>query len=193
MKDMNKIAIRKQLTQFGDALKAGIDGLVKAGKIYVKAIDENPLNAGKFRDEFADWVPDSAWSNFEAIGRGWLHPRLVMGGISDRQKTNTLKRLPYSIQEQVFEHKRFPLLTSDGDTLQIDVLDATRSQIDQLCDGSNGIRTLSAQLAYIESKKAEGGIATAETMPYVIRGNSVVFKRNVRLTKDEVSRILKDM
>jgi len=187
-----EITIKSKMAEFKDALQAGVNGLVQAGEIYVEALDEDPRNADKFRDEFTDWVPASAWSNFEAIGRKWIHPRLVMGGMSDRKKTSLIKKLPYSTQERVFERERFQLLTADGDTLQIDLMEATIEQAEQLCDGSS-IRNLSAQKAWTEARAAAVSQESAEVLPYTIIGGKVTFRRSTVLTRSELKRLLAEM
>jgi hypothetical protein len=186
----NKVA-KQYLDEFRKHFQAGIDGIVRASEVYVEAIDDNPRYADTFRDEFGDIVPYGAWGQFEAIGRKWMHPRLIMGGMADRQKAALVKRLPYSVQERVFSRERFDLLTPDADTLQVDLMEATTEQVRQLCDGSH-IRSLAEQRAWMESQKAEAK-EEAEVMPYVVRDGCVSFRRGVKLTKEEVKRILRDM
>ena len=187
-----EITIKSRMDEFGEALKAGIDGLVKAGEIYVEAIEEDPRNADKFRERFTDWVPSAAWSNFENMGRKLMHPRLVMGGMSDRKKTSLIKRLPYSTQARVFERERFSLLTATGDTLQIDLMEATAEQAEQLCDGSS-IRNLSAQKAWMEARAAAASQEPAEVLPYTITDGKVTFRRGTVLSRAELKRLLAEM
>jgi len=141
-----------RLAEFRTALQAGIDGIVRASEIYVAALDEDPRNADTFRAKFAEWVPAAAWAQFEAVGRKWMHPRLLMGGVSDPKKSKCIKRLPYSTQERIFKRDRFQLLTADGDTLEVDLLEATASQAEQLCGDAN-MRTLAEQKAWLEARR----------------------------------------
>jgi len=191
MSKRNEIA-KTYMDEFRKHFTAGIEGIVKASEAYVAAIDDNPRYGDEFRDEFADWVPHSAWSQFEAVGRKWLHPKLIMGGMSDRTKSGIVKKLPYSIQERVFDRERFDLLTHDGDTLQVDMIEATASQAKQLCAG-NRIRTLSEQKAWIESQRVAEAAPVSEVMPYTIRDGKVAFRRGVTLTRTELKRLLQDM
>jgi hypothetical protein len=179
---------RDYLTEFRDAFNAGINNIVKAASIYVEAIDHNPLLADRFVDEFSETVPATAWAGFEAVGRKWMHPRLLMGG--GGRYSNKIKRLPYSTQERIFEGGRFDLLTSGGDTLKIDIREATPAQVEQLLDGSH-VRTPSEQRAYIESQSM--GKDEADPMPYTVSDGRVTFRRGTVLTKNEVRRLLVEM
>ena len=192
MSTNESVVMQESLRQFEEAFKRGIDGIVQAAGIYVKALDENPANAEKFREFFADSIPASAWSNFEAIGRKWMHPQLLMGGMVDRKKAAIVKRLPYDVQEEVFNHKRFPLLLPTGETLKVSVQDAAPEQVEQLFDGAS-MRTDAAQKAYLENLKTRKHVEKSEELPYTIRDGKVIFKRGTILTKSEVRRILSEM
>jgi len=191
---MDIVKANGQIREFKEALQAGIDGFVRCGEIYVEAIDEDPRVADKFRDEFSDVVPTAMWSNFEAIGRKWMHPRLIMGGMSNRKKANIVKRLPYSMQERIFEHERFDLLVEGGDVLKVDPMEATDDQLDQMFNQS-GARSTSEQRAYIESKRAKEAaqVETPEVLPYKIEGSKVTFRRYTTLTRAELKRLLTEM
>ena len=185
---MSKLTTSR-LKEFRTHFMSGIEGIVKAGEIYVEAIDDDPCNADKFKDEFADWLPSSAWSQFEAIGRKWMHPRLIMGGMADKKKTRLVKRLPYSTQERVFKRERFALLISGGDTLNVDMMEATPEQVEQLCDGSS-LRNIAQQKAWLESRAVEKADEAPELMPYTINGGKVSFRRGVTLTRAELKRLI---
>jgi len=181
-----------RIDEFRTALQQGIDGITRAAEIYVAAIDDNPQSADVFRDTFADRVAASVWSQFEAIGRKWMHPRLLMGGVSSGRKTTAIKRLTYSTQERIFERERFPLLTSSGDKLMLDILEATNDQLDQMCTG-NHIRTLSEQRAWIESQAAVVKAEPVQVMPYTIESGRVKFRKGCQMTRAEIRRLLTEM
>ena len=187
-----EVVLMESVKKFRDAFMKGIDGIVNAAEIYVEAIDDDSRNADKFREEFADWIPASAWSQFEAVGRKWLHPKMIMGGIADRKKNAILKRLPYSTQERIFNHERFQLLTHSGDTLMVDILEATPEQVDQLCN-ADVIRNIAEQKAWCETQHSETTEDAIELLPYTISGGTVHFRRGVKLNKTEVRRILQEM
>jgi len=182
------IQTQKYIEQFRDAFTSGIDSIVESAKIYVEAIEDDPNNKSKFVEAFEDVIPVSAWSGFEAVGRKWMHPKLLLGGGKYASK---IKRLPYSDQERIFEGARFDMLTSDGQTLKVDVRNITKEQADQMFNNTH-IRTLAEQKAWIESRKAEPE-EVVELIPYTISGSKVRFRRNVELTRNELKRILQDM
>jgi len=187
---MNEITTTNYIKQFRNAFTSGINSIVSAAQVYVQAIDENPDIKDKFRDEFADVIPSSAWSGFEAVGRKWMHPKLLMGG--GGRYSSMIKRLPYSDQEQIFDGKRYDLLTLDGDNLKVDVRSITPEQAEQLFDRSH-IRSKSEQKAWLESRKKQPEKVEAETMPYTINGGKVYFKRGTELTRPEMKRLLQEM
>jgi len=184
------IIISNSIERFRTEFLSGINGIARAAEIYVEAIDDDPHNVNEFREEFADWIPTSAWSQFEAVGRKWLHPKMIMGGMADHKKATFVKRLPYSIQERIFNHEQFPLLAGEK-TLQIDILEATDAQVKQLCNQSS-IRSLPEQRVWIEAQELEATEKT-EVMPYTISDGKLRIRRGVTLIKAEVERILKEM
>ena len=186
-----KELVANRITEFRKALTAGIDGIVNAAEIYVAAIDEDPSNADKFRDAFSDWIPSAAWTNFEAVGRKWMHPKLLMGGMADRKKHAIIKRLPYSVQERIFNRERFKMLTANGDTLNVDLMEATAEQTEQIC-GGGAVKSLGEQRAWMEEQRKTIEVES-EPMPYVVSNGKVSFRKGVVLTRNEVKRLLQEM
>jgi hypothetical protein len=178
---MDAITTTRYISEFKSAFAAGIDSIVNASEIYVKAIDEDPAIKDRFRDEFADIIPSSAWSGFEAVGRKWMHPKLLMGG--GGRYSSQIKRLPYSDQEQIFSGTRYGLLTADGDTLRVDVRSITPEQAEQLFDRSH-IRSLAEQKAWLEARKSAPQKAEdVQVMPYSITDGKVYFRKGTSLTR----------
>jgi len=196
MNDVTVVAT--QMEEFGTALTEGINGLFRAGQIYVEAIDADPKNADLFKDAFKDWVPSATWGQLESIGRKQIHPRLLLGGTSSPATNRLLKRLPYSLQERVFSDERFPLLTSSGQPLQVSLLDVTPEQAEQLCDNTT-IRSLAAQKAWLEShltssqEKEAVKYAEAVRPPWRYYQGKVIFTAGAALTKQELRNILMEM
>ena len=174
--------------EFKDAITNGINGFVKAGEIYVKAIDQDPAYADKMQLEFSDIVPAKAWKQFEAIGRKWIHPKLILGGMSDPKKTNIVKRLPYSLQNRVFEGEKFELLISGGDVLKVSALDASSEQT-LLLFGDGDLRSLREQKAYIENSKLQEDLMPQE-LPYYFQKGKIIFRKNTELTRAEMKQLL---
>jgi hypothetical protein len=138
--------------------------------------------------EFSDIVPTKAWKQFEAIGRKWIHPKLILGGMSDAKKTNIVKRLPYSLQNRVFDGEKFPLLIAGGDVLDVSILDASSEQTMQLC-GDGDMRTLTEQKAYIEDSKLKEDLKPQE-LPYYVQKGKIIFRKNTEITRAELKQLL---
>jgi hypothetical protein len=183
-----QLTTEELMTEFKEALTSGINGFVKAGEIYVKAIDQDPSNAERMQIQFRDIVPPKAWKQFEAIGRKWVHPKLILGGMSDPKKTNIVKRLPYSLQNRVFQGEKFELLISDGDVLEVSALDASSDQVKQLF-GDGNLRTLREQKAYIENNKLQEDLKPQE-LPYYFQKGRIIFRKNTELTRAEMKQLL---
>lgn len=179
------------LSEFKDALLAGINGFIKAGEIYVKAIEQDRSYGARLKEEFSDMVPAKAWNQLEALGRKWIHPKLVLGGMSDPQKTTLVKRLPYSEQSKVFDGERYQLLVSNGDYIEVNLLDATTEQAKQII-GDGLIRSLSEQKSWLESKKVQKELKVEE-LPYQIKGGKITFRKNVSLTRAEMKQLLSQL
>jgi hypothetical protein len=180
---------RDYIGEFRGLFAAGVESLVKACEVYVIAIDEKPGRVFDFQEEFKEIIPAGAWSQFEAVGRKWMHPKLLLGG--GGRYAGKIKRLPYSTQEQIFSGERFELITPKGEALKVDVREIQPEQAEQLFDGGH-LRTPSEQRAWIE---ARCNVVTekATPMPYKITDHRVTFTRGTVLTKREVTRILAEM
>ena len=189
-------AVKGAIAEFRKALLEGIAGFVRASEIYVDSIRENPRNADRFQEELADMIPPGAWKRFEAVGKGALDPRLLLGVVGDKKKASLIERMPPSMQTRILNGERFPLLVSGGESLEVNLMDATFVQASQLL-GSTSVRDLSQQRAWLESRKKGEGAgendAEAETMPYIITGGTVVFRRGCRMSRSEIKRLLTEM
>ena len=128
--------------------------------------------------------------NSRAI-RGCVGMWLLMGGMADRKKHAIIKRLPYSLQERIFSGERFKMLTPKGETLNVDLMEATAEQVEQIC-GGGAVKSLGEQRAWLEeaSKTIE---VESEQMPYVVSNGKVSFRNGVVLTRNEVKRLLQEM
>jgi hypothetical protein len=182
------ISFEEITTQIRSALESGMAGFVQAGDLYVKAIDQDPSYGERLKEEFKDVVPGRAWSQLEALGRGLIHPKLILGGVADRQKNTLIKNLPMSLQNRVFNEEKFPLLISGGDVLDVSILSATPDQTRQLC-GYGEIRTLVEQKAYVEGQKLEEELKPQE-LPYYIKAGKIIFRKNTELSRSEIKLLL---
>lgn len=184
-----EMTIRPRLAAFKKAFAVGIEGFVNAGEIYVAALDDDPRNADKFKKEFAEQVPDSAWSSFEAIGRKWMHPRLLLGGVADEKKNTIIKTLPYSAQERVFNHELIPVIIGNK-AKKIDLLSASAEIVEQVCD-TTGFRDVKAQESYVAAKSAPR--EPVKKLPYVITKGKIYFTSCALMSKEELQSIIKEM
>jgi len=189
---MNEL-VKSKIDLFREAMLGGIASIVRASEIYVEALDEDPNNRELFVSTFSDWIPQGAWSQFEAVGRKWMHPRLLMGGMSDRKKASIIKSLPYSLQESILSGGKFELLVFNGDIINVDINDATVDQAKQLC-AKDHIRTLGEQKAWIiENSKLVEKDLTPEKASYVIYGGKCIVRRDTEFNKKELRAIIARM
>jgi hypothetical protein len=197
---MGKLAIQKgkltgqaYITAFRAAYNDARDGLLRAGEIYVAAIDEDPGRAREFRAAMPEF-PERIWSQLEAIGRHQVHPRLLLGdGGPHRER---IKRLPYNQQKQVLDGEPVELLVGDTDTLRVDVRNVTSEQASQLFAGDH-LRTVAEQKVWLVDRQRKAQLLKGEpesTLPYHIRSDGkITFTKGVTLTKAELRNILQSM
>ena len=62
-----KLTNEELISQFREAITTGINGFVRAGELYVKAIDQDPKNAERMQLEFADIVPSKVGNNLRRL------------------------------------------------------------------------------------------------------------------------------
>ena len=179
------IAIEKMIEEFKTLIQAGLESIAKASAVYVKAIDENPKNHMRFA-ESCPLVPASAWSGFEAVGRGWLDYRLLLNGGTANK---IMRKLPRSQQTSALDDG-VELLIKDGDTLRVQVESLTPKQAKQVF-ARDHIRSLGEQRAYLESLYAP---TPKEYRPsYTIERGVLHINAATKLTRKEVTRILMEM
>ena len=184
-------SIENYVDEFRSAFQAGVQGICQAADVYVRVIDEDPDRIDEFHAAFSDLIPASAWKGFEAVGRKYLHPTLLMGG--GGQNAAAIKRLPYSEQERVLNGHKYDLLTSDGDRLRVDLRHVTRDQAQQLFTEDH-IRSEPEQKLWIERAKAiNARHDPVVEVPYVISGSKVIFKARTAINKQELKRILMEL
>lgn len=177
---------------FRDALDTARDGLAKAAEIYVAAIDEVPERAQEFRAALP-YIPERVWGQFEAIGRKQVDPRLLLGdGGPHRER---IKRLPYTAQKRVLEGEPVELLVGESDVLKADVRALTQDQAAQVFAGDH-IRTPAEQKTWLLDQEKKARLVKGdpvESMPYVIQGNKVTFKKNLTMTVRELRDLIQVM
>lgn len=184
-----EIRQRDLIREFEAAYNDVQDGIVRAAEIYVQAVDADKANRERFAKHFADTIPQDAWDKLEAIGRKYIHPKLLMGFGGRHAKR--IRKLPYHVQEQILAGEKFDYLTASGSTLKIDALGCTESQARQLFDTTR-IRPVPDQRAWIEAERMERQLAKAdEAEPYEIlrKKKEVLFRRDTRISFEQLKNL----
>lgn len=141
------ILVQNAIAEFKQALQEVLGGLLRAGEIYVQAIDTDKDAKAEFQKAFPQ-VCSETWARIERIGRKQLDPRLAL----DASITGSrLRALPYSEQQRALD-EGVEVLLVDGETLKVKAENLTDTYVNQVV-GRDGIRDLGAQRAYIESLK----------------------------------------
>lgn len=179
-----------KIKQFVSLIFEGIEAWTKAGSLLVEMIEEDPDIVDKICESTPGLSKDVLY-RFESIGRQKLYPQLLA---SSGPGINNLIKMPYSLQKK-HSVDPIPVLieSEDGyDTLMISVYNLTPSQCRQVF-AKNHVRDEAEQRAVIESEKREAlraGIPT-EHLPYYIKGNRLIVRRDTELTKTDIKNILK--
>ena len=177
----------EKMESFLTLFREGVEAWVKAGAILVELIEENP----NIYDEMIEKCPTlnaGILTRFEQIGRKQLHPQLLLGSSAGMAK---LKRLPYSLQERYLEEP-IPVVveTEYGtDKLLIKARDMTPDQANQVFQGS-GLRSESAQKAYLSQKQAEVKRKGPEVTLWTKKKGKIYFNPDIGFTPSDIASIL---
>ena len=187
---MSEAVVMRYATKFKEAMTAGLDGLVKASSIYVEFIDKHPGMEASFRQECRSLVPDGIWVKMERVGRGKLHPRLMLGAFNNIGKTNAVARLPYKLQEQAVQGKVFDVVVN-GEPVKATIAQASIDAVKRLCV-SGGLRSVIQQ---IELEKVD--LSQRKTVEHawllVNGGKGVRFVKKDVFTKNQLLKIAERM
>jgi hypothetical protein len=179
------VSVEDMIAEFRTLFNQGLENIAKAAVIYVKAIDENPNNHARFASN-CPTIPASAWSGFEAVGRGWLDYRLLLTGGS---ASKALRRLPRSQQSTALD-QGVEVLVGSGETLLVRVENLTTVQAKQVFAGDH-IRSLGEQRAWLEAQHAPE--SKEYKAAYIIRKDVLHINAATTLTRKELTRILMEM
>lgn len=174
-----------EIEQFTSLIQQGIDAWTQAGKLLVEMLAKDP-NAKQSIMEYCPDITEEILSRFEAIGRGQLHPKTLLNNSPGMRR---LRMLPYSDQQRFLTEPVEVLVQRESgvDTLKVSVKDLTPRQAQQVIS-PNGVRSLSAQRAWIESRKSHS--APSAKTPYQIRGGKVIFRADCEMNARELAQIL---
>ena len=179
-----QIKIDKEVAQIIDLINRGIQCWTDAGKLLAKNMDEDPEFIEKICDFCKDISPEALY-RLEQVGRGQLHPTLLL---NDTPGVRRLRRLPYSLQKK---HATEPLtvIISGGETLEIDVRNLTPGQAAQVFT-RDSIRTPAEQRAFIEDRAVMCQVVSTGGLPYRIVGKTLVVLTGCKFTTSDLAGII---
>lgn len=176
----------REVKEFGELFLKGAEYLLKACRLYVKAIDNNPDSAQDFEEAYPE-ISLSAWRRFEAVGRGTLHIKLLTNMTIGAKR---LEKCSIEEQSKYIDNPVEVLLTND-DVLKVDIHSLQPSQLKQVF-AKDHVRTRSEQKAYIESIKSCETIEKvrkAKIKTYIISKGKLIVG-DISFTKADLLRIL---
>jgi len=174
------------IEEFKNLLGDMMANCLKMCEVYVEAIDTDPAWRHKFAAEF----PNFAWRNVEEVGRGSMHPDLLL--IPNQSAVPAIRRLPVSVQAEITGGSKYPLVISGGDNIKVDVRLTTKSQRDQLL-ADDHIRTVAEQKAWLLTEAPDVEEKPARTLPYKIVNHRVRFMEDTIVDKGQLQRILMEL
>lgn len=178
----------KYVIEFKTAMNEGISGLQKAANVYVEFIDKFPHMEDSFKQECKGLVPRGVWFRLERVGRGKLHPRLLLGAFDSLAKTQAVSRLPYSLQEKAINGDAFEFV-DNGRVIKTNVENASVDAVSRaFC--SSGVRNIEAQTKMASTDRVQ----TVDKSYVLIEGGMKVrFTRNEVFTKKQLIKIVEKM
>ena len=184
---MSEEIANQHVDVFMGFLEQGYDGIFKAGREYVKAIDENPDYGQAFRDRLPQCAA-GVWADFERIGRGQVLAALQIEG-------SRLCALPMSEQIK-YRDDHIQVALDNGDTLAVMHYDLKPDQWRQV-NGGDHIRTLPAQRAWLEEQKASDArrqqTPAVVVEPYRVYRGRLEILEPVTLDRKTLARLLSEM
>lgn len=177
-----------KLEELRRCIFAGIESWVKAGEIVVELFDTQACTVEDICKEIPGLSKDIVFK-FEAIGRKSIFPKLLL---STSAGSRALSRMPIAEQEKYFADPIPVLVSINGeyDILLVKCDDLTPAQCRQVF--GNTMRDKAGQRAWIESQNilALRDGQEVDTVPYVVAGGKVRFRKDCILSKRELKQIL---
>jgi hypothetical protein len=190
MKTQQLINIDKGIAEFGTHVGAGIESWIKAGKLLVELVGQDP-------DVYAKIIAKNPHINagvlgrFEQMGRGMLHPQLLL---AHTPGLNKLAAMPYSVQQKYVEEP-IPVIVETGagtDVLLIKAREMTAGQAAQAF-ASNRLRTEGEQKAWLLDQRQRRAVPVSNTSPWRIKNGKVEFRAGATLTASELCAIISQL
>lgn len=170
----------------------GIECWQKAGEVIVQLLDEHEMTVADIAEKSV-YLTEDVVTRFEQLGRKQIMPNLL---VADYPAARHLIRLPYSEQKRALESS-VELLVMEGKTpttLKVAVENLTPQQCKQVFNGH--IRSIGAQRAYLEEKRAEQEVAPAIRQAhelYRVRGKRVIILQPCELTSRQLANIIAEI
>jgi hypothetical protein len=170
-------------------ISQGIECWQKAGELVVRLLDDHGMTTAEIAGS-SPYLTQSIISRFEQLGRKQIVPRLL---VADFPAAKHVIRLTYSEQKRVLDSpvELLTLEESTTDKLAVSVENLTHQQCKQVF-GTNYVRTLGAQRAYLEEQKTKTPVLLVEPL-YKIRGKRVVFTQPCEMTARQLAQILAEV
>jgi hypothetical protein len=177
------------IEEIAGLISQGIECWQKAGELVVRLLDDHGMTAAEIARS-SPYLTQSIISRFEQLGRKQIVPRLL---VADFPATKHIVRLPFSEQKRVLESPIELLILEDSntDTLTTPVENLTYQQCKQVF-GTNHVRTLGAQRAYLEEQKTKAPVLLVEPL-YKIRGKRVIFTQPCEMSARQLAQILAEV
>ena len=182
----------KLIDEVAGLIGNGIECWQKAGEIIVQLMDEHDMTSADIC-EGSKYLTEDVVRRFEQLGRKQIIPNLL---VADYPAARHLVRLPYSEQKRAIDEP-LDLLLLEGKTLttlKVAVENLTQQQCRQVFNGH--IRSVGAQRAYLEERKAEQEVAPVIRQAheiYRVRGKKVVIMQPCELTARQLANIIAEI
>lgn len=182
----------KLIDEVVSLISKGIECWQKAGEAIVQLLDEHEMTVADIAGKSA-YLTEDVVTRFEQLGRKQIMPNLL---VADYPAARHLVRLPYSEQKRALESS-VELLVMDNKTpttLKVAVENLTPQQCKQVFNGH--IRSIGAQRAYLEEKRAEQEVAPAIRQAhelYRVRGKRVIILQPCELTARQLANIIAEI
>jgi len=177
-----------------DEIAKSLKHIFTAASAYVKLIDRDIEFKKKLIEKAEEkgipfGVRDANW--LEQIGRGNVHWQLYLS--RGHANGSYIRKLPFSEQKEILENqKKYQLLLTEGDHIQVDVTKISREQSKQIF-GNGYIRDLAEQKAYQLENPAVLGKPTEAKDDYQIMSGGKVKIGGIIFTRNQIKHILLEM
>ena len=143
---------QRKIEQLIDLIQKGVDAWIESGKILVELVESNP----HIYDNIIQKCPTlnaGVLGKLEMMGRGMLHPRLLLGNSPGFQY---LEKMPMSVQERYIEEPIPLVIETDAgtDVILVKAKDLTRDQARQVF-AANRLRTEGEQKAILIDQRSK--------------------------------------